>query len=74
MDDDQSVQRLRRRMLGRLGYQIDLANGGLEAERAYAAALQRGEPYAFVIMDLTIPGGIGGEEALALLRRRDPQV
>lgn len=74
MDDDPGVQRLLGRMLERLGYQVDLAGGGLEAERAYAAALQRGEPYSFVILDLTIPGGIGGEEALALLRRADPQV
>jgi signal transduction histidine kinase/CheY-like chemotaxis protein len=74
MDDDHGVQFLLRRMLEHLGYVVDLVDDGLGAERAYATALQRGEPYRFVIMDLTIPGGIGGEEALPLLRRLDPNV
>lgn len=74
MDDDDGVQRLLRRMLEHLGYVVDLVNDGAEAERAYAAALNSGEPYSFVIMDLTIPGGIGGEECLGLLRRLDPNV
>jgi signal transduction histidine kinase/ActR/RegA family two-component response regulator len=74
MDDDQGVQKLLRQMLERLGFQADVVFDGREAERAFTAALERSEPYAFVIMDLTIPGGVGGEEALALLRRLDPKV
>ena len=74
MDDDAGVQDLLKRMLVRLGFQADIVNDGLQAREAYAAALASSDPYALVIMDLTIPGGIGGEEALELLRRVDPDV
>ncbi len=47
---------------------------GEEAIRAYGRALEQGTPFDLVIMDLTIPGGMGGREALVQLRKIDPGV
>ncbi|MBC8041512.1 MAG: response regulator, partial [Opitutaceae bacterium] len=47
---------------------------GQEAVKVYAEALSNGERYDLVIMDLTVPGGMGGKEAMAELHKVDPQV
>ncbi|MDA8418287.1 MAG: response regulator, partial [Desulfobacteraceae bacterium] len=39
----------------------------------YRAARAAGRPYDLVVMDLTIPGGLGGKEAIARLLELDPQ-
>jgi CheY-like chemotaxis protein len=44
------------------------------AVEKYVQALEIGEPYRAVVMDLTVPGGMGGAEALAQLREIDPRV
>jgi DNA-binding NarL/FixJ family response regulator len=41
---------------------------------AYRGALERNDRFEVVIMDLTIPGGMGGVETLKLLKRLDPDV
>ena len=46
---------------------------GAEAIQAYGAACGSGKPFDVVIMDLTIPGGMGGKEAVGKLLERDPQ-
>ena len=51
-------------MLARCGYAVATAAGGQEALGLYQGALEAGTPFAAVILDLTIPGGIGGKEAL----------
>jgi two-component system cell cycle sensor histidine kinase/response regulator CckA len=61
-------------MLKRLGYQVDFAVNGAEAVAFYAAALQEGRPFSAVIFDLTVPGGMGGQEALQQILERDPGV
>lgn len=73
MDDDMMVQQVLKGMLRHLGYQVDVVNDGEEMLEAYASALAGGEPYGVVIMDLTIPGGMGGKEAVRELKRRFPQ-
>jgi len=57
-----------------LGYKVDLAEHGEEALARCAAARARGRPYHAVIMDLTVPGGMGGKEAVARLREMDSHV
>ncbi len=51
-------------MLRSLGYSCDSAFDGLEAIEMYKDSLRSGEPYTAVIMDLTIPGGTGGAQAV----------
>ena len=57
-----------------LGYQVDTVADGEACIKAYVTARDEGRPYAAVIMDLTIPGGMGGKEAIQKLLEIDPEV
>lgn len=72
MDDDPAVADIAILMLEHLGFEGDWAEDGAEALQRYAAATEKGESYRAVIMDLTVPGGMGGLEAVRLLKERDP--
>lgn len=72
MDDDAVVARVVQRMLERLGYRVETARDGGEALQRYQQAMQDGDPFAAVIMDLTVPGGMGGREAIGKLLEIDP--
>ncbi|GAB4336826.1 MAG: hypothetical protein Kow0037_18590 [Calditrichia bacterium] len=72
MDDDEMVREVGGAMLQSLGYQVEYAAEGKEALEKYQAALENGSPYDLVIMDLTIPGGMGGKDAIVELMRMDP--
>jgi PAS domain S-box-containing protein len=74
MDDDAMVCDLASKMLTRCGYTVATAPGGKEATALYRQALEAGAPFDLVIMDLTIPGGIGGKEAVKELLALDPHV
>ena len=74
MDDDPLIREVAQAMLVQLGYSADgVANGAAAVER-YRSSRDRGEPYAAVIMDLTVRGGLGGKEAVQLLLAVDPEV
>jgi PAS domain S-box-containing protein len=74
MDDDDLVRRAVARMLKKLGYDVALARDGTELLAVCAAARAVGRPVDAAIMDLTIPGGMGGKETVALLGAREPRV
>jgi CheY-like chemotaxis protein len=74
MDDEPLVREVVGKMLHALGYEPVLAQEGREALELYARAQASGEPIAAVILDLTIPGGMGGMEAIQHLLAQDPQV
>ena len=74
MDDDPKISELTAAMLGSLDYKYDLARNGEEAIALYQRYLNIGRPYDAVILDLTIIGGMGGEECFAALKRLDPEV
>jgi CheY-like chemotaxis protein len=57
-----------------LGHETAVASEGLAAVRRYQRALAKGQPFDAVILDLTVPNGIGGRETLALLNQLDPGV
>ncbi len=69
MDDDNIVRTIVQKMLGEFGYSSDGASNGDEAVKKYSE-----EPFDLVIIDLTIPGGMGGVEALNELKKIDPDV
>ena len=73
MDDDKAVREVVVLMLSRLGYQVTAAASGEEALDAYRRALDLGQRFDAVIMDLTVAGGLGGREATARLLAIDPQ-
>jgi two-component system, cell cycle sensor histidine kinase and response regulator CckA len=74
MDDEESIRDVARAMLEELGYTAESVVEGTEAVALYRQRLAEGSPFTAVIMDLTIPGGIGGKEAIHRLRAIDPEV
>ncbi len=74
MDDEESIRNVTGITLEKLGYEVECASDGGEALIKYQAALAAGRRYDAIIMDLTIPGGMGGQEAMEKLREIDPEV
>ncbi len=72
MDDDETVRTVVHQMLELLGYEPEEAPEGSQAIRMYEQAMVQGRRYDAVIMDLTIPGGMGGKEAISRLLKIDP--
>lgn len=70
MDDEQLVCRVFQRILEYTGCRVVTTHDGESAVAAYAAAEEVGDPFAVVILDLTIAGGMGGYETLQALRQR----
>jgi CheY-like chemotaxis protein len=61
-------------MLQHLGYAVQCARNGEEAISIYRRAKEQGRPFDVVIMDLTVPAGLGGKETLRALRAIEPGV
>jgi len=61
MDDEQMVREILGRMLDHLGYEVDLTSDGSQAIEKFAEAKEARRPFVAVILDLTIPGGMGGK-------------
>jgi PAS domain S-box-containing protein len=74
MDDEEMVREVLGRLLARLGYEPEFAEDGGEAVEKFVQAHGSGQAFAGVILDLTVPGGMGGKEALARLLEIDPQI
>ena len=74
MDDEEAIRELGQLMLEELGYEAETADSGEQAVEKYRQAREQGRPYVAVILDLTVPGGMGGQAALVELKKFDPQV
>ncbi|MDX9701988.1 MAG: ATP-binding protein [Candidatus Auribacterota bacterium] len=74
MDDDDAVKNVFGQFLTRLGYQPSFASDGSEAIEMYRYAVEENNPFDMVIMDLIIPGGMGGKETIEQISRIDPDV
>ena len=72
IDDDETLRRSIGKALDRLDYHVEHACDGAEGIEAYQKARTSGQPIDVVVMDLTIPGGLGGKEAAQELLRIDP--
>ncbi|MFC1523906.1 PAS domain S-box protein [Thermodesulfobacteriota bacterium] len=73
MDDEEIIRKLAKRMLTKLGHQVELCENGEEAVKMYQQAMSTKTQFDLVIMDLTIPGGMGGKEAVREVLNIDPQ-
>src|SRR5690606_1332924 len=71
---DASVLAVVRRMLERIGYEVRTAPDGETAIALYREAMETREPFDAIIMDLTVPRGMGGREALQRILEIDPDV
>ncbi|MBI5194006.1 MAG: response regulator [Nitrospirae bacterium] len=74
MDDEEIIRELTEEMLKKLGYDVVSAKDGREAIELYKNAMHTGSPFSAVIMDLTVPGGMGGAVAIKKLIEEDPSV
>jgi CheY-like chemotaxis protein len=74
MDDEDVIRSILSVMLLAFGYEAHLTADGREAIDSYAKAAEAGEPFDAVIIDLNIPGGMGGGETMQRLRQIDPDV
>ncbi|MFO7950832.1 MAG: PAS domain S-box protein [Candidatus Fermentibacteraceae bacterium] len=72
MDDDEDVRDVAEGMLKAMGHSVDLAKNGSEAVEMYGRRLDEARPYDLVILDLTVPGGMGGREAASSILEMDP--
>ena len=74
MDDEKDVRDTVGSMLKRLGYDVSYSTDGEEAIDFYTHAMQSKSKYDAVILDLTIPGGMGGKQTISKLRELDPEI
>ncbi len=72
MDDEEMVRDVSVSMLETMGYQGHAVKDGSEAVDAYLDAMKAGDPFDAVILDLTVPGAMGGKEAVRKLLDIDP--
>lgn len=68
MDDEDMVAEVAQEMIESIGYTVKRASNGDEAIRMFSDAEQTGQPYDVVVLDLTVPGGMGGAEAVKYIR------
>ncbi|MBP1928886.1 PAS domain S-box-containing protein [Methanolinea mesophila] len=74
MDDEEAILILLSEMLQTKGFEVVTAEDGKEAIDHYKRAMNEGRPFDVVIMDLTVPGGMGGKETIQVLRELDPGI
>lgn len=72
MDDEEMIREITGEILQNLGYTAEFAKNGREALELYRQAQERGSPFDAVILDLTVPGGMGGKETMRELLAIDP--
>jgi two-component system, cell cycle sensor histidine kinase and response regulator CckA len=71
VDDEQAMQLLASAIINRLGLDATSASSGEEAVELYRKAQAEGRPFAAVVMDLALPGGISGLEATLAIKQID---
>ena len=74
MDDEDFIRDLATAMLRKMGYEVTVAPDGQAAVSIYQEALEAGRTFDAVILDLTVPGGMGGKDTLQQLKSLDPTV
>jgi len=73
MDDEQMILDIVKHMLEHLGYEVKTAKDGAEAIAAFAKSKKLGFSYELVIMDLIIPSGVGGADAVHTIKTMNPE-
>ena len=74
MDDQEPILKMLKRQLTRMGYEAFLAEDGAQAIDIFREAYKSNNPFDLVILDLTIPGGMGGAKTIPELLKIDPKV
>jgi PAS domain S-box-containing protein len=74
MDDEDYIRNLCQQMLSRLRCEVQCVSNGQEAIAAYKRHKEEGQPFDLLLLDLTIPAGMGGKEAIQEISLIDPDV
>lgn len=74
LEDDLIIQKALKRTLEKLGYSCKIATDGKNALDLFEKEKSAGNPFDVALLDLTIPGGMGGQETGIELRKRDPSL
>lgn len=74
MDDQESILKMAGRMLTSMGYTMTSSTDGAQMIQIYNNAYQSGKRFDLVILDLTVPGGLGGAKTIPELLKIDPKV
>jgi DNA-binding NtrC family response regulator len=74
MDDEKYIRDFAAELLSSVGYQVITTIDGTEAIELYKEARASGKPYDAVILDIVVPGGMGGKKAIQQLLEIDPHV
>ena len=74
MDDERDLAEVTANLLQEMGYEVVSVPDGETAIQEYEQALSANEKFDVVVMDLTIPGGMGGKETIKKLMKKDPLV
>ncbi|WP_022664406.1 response regulator [Desulfospira joergensenii] len=72
MDDEEQIRDITRAMLEKFGFDTTLAEDGEEAIEKFRNAQEEDRPFQGVLLDLTIPGGMGGKETCERILALDP--
>jgi PAS domain S-box-containing protein len=73
MDDEEPIRVMTQTLLEKLGLEITVTSDGDEAVKQFALARVSGQPFDVVIMDLTVPGAMGGAAAMREILKLDPE-
>jgi len=73
MDDEQSLREMIKKMLEHFGYEAEICADGTEAVKLFKSALKT-KPFDMIIVDLTIPGGMGGLETIENIKKFEPEL
>ncbi len=74
LEDDPSISKILSKMLKRLNYIPVITEEGKDTVEEYIRSLEMNAKYKLLIMDLTIPGAMGGKEAIEILKEIDPDI
>jgi len=74
MDDEKMFKNLSQQMLRSLGCEVEFVKDGTEAIEVYKRAMESGEAFDAVILDLTVRGGMGGKQTVLRLKEIAPEV
>jgi len=71
MDDEDFIRVIESSILKRMGYEVVMSKDGDEAISLFSEAHSSGNDFAFTLLDLTIPNGMGGKETVKAIKQLD---
>lgn len=74
LEDEPLIRQLLIKLLEAIGCSVTATAEGSETVRVYTGNFRTGQRFDLVIMDLSIPGGMGGAQAMEKIRQVDPEV